>query len=49
MGQPGFVPRNYMHETSATPEEKSSHCQKVPVNLMCNYGEEEDVVKGMKI
>ena len=28
VGQPGFVPRNYMKETSATSEEKTSHCQK---------------------
>ena len=29
VGQPGFVPRNYMQETSATLDEKTSHCQKV--------------------
>ena len=34
VGQPGFVPRNYMQETSATSEEKTSHCQKVMLQML---------------
>ena len=43
VGQPGFVPRNYMQETSATPEEKTSHCQKVKIAKMREDNERNDV------
>ena len=42
VGQPGFVPRNYMQETSATSEEKTSHCQKVMLQcLNADYVDKE--------